>query len=191
MATKKGHTRKGHTKNSSQTVNALVRAEQAVKLRCANLSFQEIADTLKVPISTVYDDVSKAVALLKENIAADTGELRAFMLMQLDAMHKRWWPLAMGISMTPNTAPDKHALDRVLRIMDRKMKLLGLGDTEADPDEDTAARAMRDKAEIYKGMGVAALTRLFAERIKAPIVLQGRLIEHLPTAAQPPDTAGQ
>lgn len=175
------------TKNSPAVANGLVRTKSSLELRLAGLKFREIAEQTGLSISGAHAQVAKALEETRKDIAEKADELRALLLLQLDEMHRAWWPLAIGEEAEGNpVAPNKHALDRILRIMDRKMILLGLKDAAPGVDPLTAALAMREKAKAYESMGVAELSRLFAERIKSPIVIQG---EAKPIDS-PPDTAG-
>ena len=164
-------------KTSAQTANALIKSEQAVQLRCAGLSISSIATTLGIPKTTAFSAIERALALQKSTIAKDAEVLRAMMVMQLDELHKRWWPAAMGLKKRnapetePDPTPDRFALDRILKIMDRKMALVGLVDISIDPTNSAAQEALRAKTEAYKTMGIVELTRLFSEMVKSPLLL--------------------
>jgi len=164
-------------KTSAQAANALIKSEQAVQLRCAGLSIAAIGQALSIPKTSAWNAIDRALNLQKESIAKEAEVLRALMIMQLDELHRRWWPAAMGLKKKgaaitdPDPVPDRFALDRILKIMDRKMALLGLVDITIDPTNSAAQEALRAKTEAYKTMGIVELTRLFSEMVKSPVLL--------------------
>lgn len=185
--------RRGITgKNSKQTAEALIKSEQAVQLRAAGLSYESIAKQLGIPRSTAFDAVDRALNLKKNEVAKDAEGIRAAMLIQLDELHKRWWPAALGLRKLGETIdppPDRFALDRVLKIMDRRMALVGLVDITIDPTNFASLEAMRAKTESYKSMGIAELTKLFQEIVKSPVVMEKPVLtlEHKPQPSSPPE----
>jgi transcriptional regulator len=90
---------------------------EALALRRAGLSYREIADRLG------YHDCSGARKLVQTAIAEiieePAKEVLALEIQRLDAMVAAMWPGAVE-------ARDPEMLDRVLKIMDRRAKYLGL-----------------------------------------------------------------
>ncbi len=92
------------------------RWRRAVELRRAGLTYQRIADELGwKSISSAYDAVQGA---LRASIVEPAATVRALELERLDALLAGLWELAR------NGQTD--AIDRVLKVMDRRAKLLGL-----------------------------------------------------------------
>lgn len=89
---------------------------QALELRKAGVSFQAIADALG------YRSASGAFAAVKAALNATlrepASELRELELARLDALLLPFWRRAQG--------GDDKAVDRCLRIMERRARLLGL-----------------------------------------------------------------
>ena len=100
--------------NVQRQLEALERHVQALKMRAAGMEYHDIADALgyKTP-----DGAFKAVkrALMKA-IREPAEELRTLEVMRLDDMLKELWPQRHKPQYT----------DRILRIMERRAKLLGL-----------------------------------------------------------------
>lgn len=105
-----------HTSASHIGVEANERQRQALELRKAGVGFQSIADQLG------YKDHSGAYravrAALKKTLQEPADELRAIEVERMDQMLAGLWPKA--------TTGDTWAVDRVLKIMERRANLLGL-----------------------------------------------------------------
>ncbi len=121
-------------KNSSKAASKVDNQRIALDLRRAGHGYQSIADRLGVSVSTAHGYVSDAMAESRAQIEADAAEIKAEEISRLDGMLCGLWDLA--------TSGDVQAVDRVLRIMERRSKLLGLdapvrvghgGDADAPP----------------------------------------------------------
>lgn len=90
-------------------------ANKALELRKAGMTLQQISDVLGVAVSTIHKSIS--VALRKLNVEP-AEEYRTMDLQRLDALYLAAF----------RQAKDGHlgAIDRCLRIMERRAKLLGL-----------------------------------------------------------------
>jgi len=92
------------------------RAQQALTLRKAGGTWQAIADALG------YRDESgarKAVGRLLDRTDSElAAEYRALELARLEDLHRAWWPAALQ--------RDEKASNIVLRIHEKRVKLLGL-----------------------------------------------------------------
>ena len=126
---KKRNPRRGERKTSPRRITAKEKQAQALQMRKAGLTYQVIADKLK------YKDPSgaeKAVqAALRAIIQEPAEEYLQLELARLEAMLMALWP-KVG-------AGNVHAVDRVLKIMERRAKYLGLDapvkvDVEGDID---------------------------------------------------------
>ncbi len=100
--------------NVQRQLEALERQVQAVKMRTAGMEFHEIADALgyKTP-GGAFKAVKTA---LMKTIREPAEELRTLEVLRLDDMLKELWPHRHKPQYT----------DRILRIMERRAKLLGL-----------------------------------------------------------------
>lgn len=94
---------------------AAVRRAQAVQLRLAGRSFREIGSELGVTVSTAYALTEKG---LRDYAQPDADQLFLEVMAQLDALHARYWPSALR--------GDLDAFGAVMRIIDRKIRLVGL-----------------------------------------------------------------
>lgn len=97
-------------------VNALDRQLTALRLRRAGVPYADIAKELGY---AGRDGAHRAVkAALRKTLQEPADELRALELERLDALQMALWPRAQK--------GDKVAIDQVLKIMERRAKLLGL-----------------------------------------------------------------
>lgn len=119
---------------SPRSLVALQRQQQAVELRRSGRSYREIAHANGIGVTTAHRLISGAMAEARSAVAEDVVELRALELSRLDGLMVALWPKARQ--------GDLGAVDRVLRIMERRARLLGLdapvkvARTNAAGDED-------------------------------------------------------
>lgn len=103
-------------KTAPQMVDAALSQTEALRLRQSGATFQQIADRLG------YSDRSGAhravMAALKESVTEPNAEMRSLELSDLASLQDALWPSA--------NAGDQGAVDRVLKIMERRAKILGL-----------------------------------------------------------------
>jgi hypothetical protein len=93
-----------------------------LELRSAGLSFREIARELKVAPATAYKAVARGLAAVNAGCREQAQELRALEALRLDQLQAALWERA--------TDGDVRAIDRILRIMERRARLLGLDEPE-------------------------------------------------------------
>lgn len=103
---------------SPRSLVALQRQQQAVELRRAGRSYREIACQVGIGVASAHRLVGAAIAEARTTVQEDVVELRALELSRLDGLLGTLWPKARQ--------GDLQAVDRVLRIMERRAKLLGL-----------------------------------------------------------------
>jgi hypothetical protein len=103
-------------------VRAAQLQDRCLELRANGLSFREIARELKVAPATAYKAVARGLAAVNENCREEAQELRALEALRLDQMQAALWQQA--------TDGDVRAIDRILRIMERRARLLGLDEPE-------------------------------------------------------------
>jgi len=99
---------------------ALENKVKALELRRAGHGFREIAAKLDISVGRSHQLVTEALEDARTQVAAHTDELRSEELSRLDGMLQRLYPLATAAT------PDLQAVDRVLKCMERRARLLGL-----------------------------------------------------------------
>ncbi len=105
-------------KNSAAKARKVDAQGMALELRRAGHGYQEIANRLGCSLSTAHGYIKEAMAEARVQIDADAAELKAEEYSRLDGMLAALWDAAkLG---------DLQAIDRVLKIMERRAKLLGL-----------------------------------------------------------------
>lgn len=97
-----------------QNVAAAERRLTTLELRKAGLSLRQIAQRTGVSVSMAKKDLDRALAdlLAEQNTKAE--DWRALELERLEKMHVALWPKVV------NEAPNMAAVDRVLRIAERR-----------------------------------------------------------------------
>ena len=96
--------------------------EEAVRLRLAGLSYAQIGDRLGVTRQAAFAYVSSSLADLRAATAEAAEDVREMELARLDAM--------LVPMLEAAEAGQQTAVDRVLRIQERRAKLLGLDAAE-------------------------------------------------------------
>lgn len=126
-------------KAAAQTINILERREKALNLRRSGLSIREIAARLDSDPSTIHTDIKVMLeAAIKENV--DNAEaLRAMEIERLDRM-------MLAISPQVNNG-HLGAIDRAIRISERRSKLLGLD----MPIKTELSGSITSTVKAYKG----------------------------------------
>jgi hypothetical protein len=105
-------------RTNKATVRALARQKKALDLRLAGLSFTRIGAKIGITRQRAHQLVQKGLQETRSQIAAAGDEVRAEELARLDGMLEKFYPMA--------TKGDLQAGDRVLKIGERRAKLLGL-----------------------------------------------------------------
>jgi len=108
----------GANKNTAALTRKLQRQAQALELRRMGKGYVEIGAALGIGKSQAHRLVTAGLEDAREQIAASADELRAEEVSRLDGMLAGLWPTARKGVVT--------AVDRVLKIMERRAKLLGL-----------------------------------------------------------------
>lgn len=138
------------------------RRKIALELRQAGVTYRDIATMLSAKgfecsFTTAYNDVKAALDELLKQTLESAEHIRTMELKRLDAAMKALWPkIAKG---------NEAAIDRMLRIQDRRARYLGLdapakvestnfnveaGELETPDDEGGRLKAVRDKIESAK-----------------------------------------
>lgn len=112
---------------------SLQRRKEALELRFQGKSYEEIARHFGVKKPTIYQWIQNQLA---ETVRAPTDEMREFEVARLDKLLETRWERALD--------GDDEALDRVLKILDKRYRLLGL---EAPKRVDLRSLVMQISAE--------------------------------------------
>jgi hypothetical protein len=96
----------------------LQRQQAALELRRAGKGYLEIGNALGIGKSQAHRLVQAGLVEAKAQIATEASELKAEEISRLDAMLSGLWPDARK--------GQQGAVDRVLKIMERRARLLGL-----------------------------------------------------------------
>ena len=104
--------------SSSRRLLALQRRQEATRLRMAGLSFREIAQRVGVTPRRAWVMVQESLSEMRRDIEGNVAELRAMELARLDVAQAALWKRVL--------AGEDGAVSSLIRIMDRRAKLLGL-----------------------------------------------------------------
>ena len=89
-----------------------------LRLRKMGYDAQRISDELDIPLDRVSNIIKSALKKLSKDMKGAAEEIRSLELSRLDEMQSAIWDDCMGGKLT--------AIDRVLKIMERRSKLVGL-----------------------------------------------------------------
>lgn len=92
--------------------------QECVRLRLAGLTHRQIGAQLGVAPSSAYKRITHALAEINRQVSESADELRTLEACRLNELLNALWVRAIG--------GDEKAIDRVLRIMERRARLLGL-----------------------------------------------------------------
>lgn len=122
---------------SAYQLKAKQRQAEALELRKAGLTYEEIAKRIGYGSRTAaYNAVKRALTELAEETSASADRLRELENSRLDRLHTIAWQQAVE-------AKDLTAIDRAVRISERRAKLYGL-----DLNEKRQADAAQAQATI-------------------------------------------
>ncbi|MCG5495636.1 TetR family transcriptional regulator C-terminal domain-containing protein [Ectothiorhodospira variabilis] len=106
------------SKTSPKKMEVAWLRNEAVRLRREGASCGQIADHLQISRSRAHQLICEVLETLEGESITEGRQLRALEAERLDALQHGLWEAAVG--------GDMMAVDRVLRIMERRAKLLGL-----------------------------------------------------------------
>lgn len=130
-------------KASPRRALAQERRKKAFDLRKAGANYQQIGDALGMSRQGVRKTVEAAIDQLDEDVRDAAIHYRALQLERLERMHFGLWTRAIN--------GDDNAVDRIVKIMDRQAKLLGLDSpSKFAPTDPTGEHE-------YKGGGLSSL----------------------------------
>lgn len=108
---------------SSKNCNLLERKRQAFELRKRGLSYRAIGDAMGMSYNAAHQYVKEAYQMLLVEVMDTAEELRQIELDRLDAIQDAIW--------TDCETGDKAAISTMLKVMERRSKLLGLDTVQA------------------------------------------------------------
>lgn len=120
-------------KTDMERVKMEARREQVFNMRRNGASFREIARALNTTEATTHRDYTAVMQRVIENNNDSADAHRQLELTRLDALLVRLHPLVMPSpekSGEPVPPPNLKAVDRYLRVLDMRVKLLGLNAPE-------------------------------------------------------------
>ena len=106
------------SKTSERKTTAAERKRQALDFRMAGMTFQQIGDKLGITKQAAHTLVVAAMDETREKIAESAHQVIAMELERLDSLWRTVYPQAKQGNLG--------AIDRSLRIMERRARLLGL-----------------------------------------------------------------
>jgi DNA-binding CsgD family transcriptional regulator len=106
------------SKTSARRLTYAERKLQALELRKGGATFQQIGDALGISKQNAHKHVMTALTAMNEQIAEEASVMRTLELERLD---KLWFAMYRQA-----TQGNQGAVDRCIRIMERRAKLLGL-----------------------------------------------------------------
>lgn len=154
-------------KSQAAAIEREARRSQALQYRRAGLSIREIASRLNCNHQTVHNDITHALQAAIDENTHSADKLRALELDRLDRMLLGLAPL---IYPAGNAPVDLKAMDRAIRIVEQRAKLLGLYAPQLMDIklswEDQAIEDIRRGVVTYPALAEAfdesTATRLFA-----------------------------
>lgn len=145
--------------NSSAKATKLERQRQALEYRRMAFGYAEIAERIGISTTQAFRLVREAMQDARTQIEAEASEMKAEEISRLDGMMRGLWP---------DARKGQHgAVDRVLKIMERRAKLLGLDapvklaqtNKEGDEDRDPTSYVV----PVPPGMELQAWLATFAQ----------------------------
>lgn len=106
-------------------MTAVEKRARAVNLRKSGMTYEEIGHSMGVTKQAAHKLVMKELKRLAELHHESANELRALELARLDDINKVLYGKISGDS-NENKPPDLASIDRYLKLMERRAKLLGL-----------------------------------------------------------------
>ena len=109
---------KAESKTSRRRCDMAVRRHMALRLRQQGKSYREIASELGISRATAHKYVTATLELLNQKAEGEAAELRRLEFLRLDSLFE--------VVYTKAAKGDLRAVDRCLRVMERRAKLAGL-----------------------------------------------------------------
>ncbi len=139
--------------NPGKKEQAAERRVKSLELRKAGLGYRQIGEQLDVSEAQACRDVQRALADLAEMEQDHAREYRQLELERLDALLSPLWLRARGRRIqhddgtVEDVPPDYAAVDRVMRLMEARRRLLGLDVQPEDKDHEVIVRVVHEARE--------------------------------------------
>ncbi len=139
--------------NPGQSEIAAERRIRSLELRKAGLSYRQIGDQLGVSEMQAWRDVKGALEGLAKLEQGHARELRQLEVERIDALITALWVRARGRRIqhddgtVEDVPPDYAAVDRVMRLMEARRRLLGLDVQPEDKDHEVIVRVVHEARE--------------------------------------------
>jgi hypothetical protein len=148
------------SKTSARRVEAEERRAKALALRKSGLTYRQIANAIGVTEGRAWQIVTGELARLAKQSAESADQIRTLELARLDQALTRVLPILNDATDDPPEHKGRSrremtllAVDRLIKIMDRRAKYLGL---DSAPEGDDLADRLLDRYED-------ALAKVYAE----------------------------
>ncbi len=115
------------SRTSARKLTALERERESLALRMAGYTYEQIGDKLGITRQGAYAAVVRALKKLREKVLEDAEQLRSLELRRLDSLFLSMYQQA--------EEGDQGAVDRCLRIMERRSRLMGLDIIQKETEE--------------------------------------------------------
>jgi len=132
----------GRSKVDNRIVRGRQREIESLELRKAGLTYRQIGERLGITEQGAHAAVMRALRRLNERITEAAEEVRRLELERLDRLLLALWPQA--------AKGNQGAVDRVLRIMERRARLLGLDAPKGVDVTSGGAPLSEHKIILYK-----------------------------------------
>ena len=146
--------------NSKRRSKTAERSKQAVNLRIAGATFEQIGERLEISTPSAFGLVSRALLKTRAATAESAETLRQMELTRLDAMQTAIWADAMK--------GDEQKIDRLLKIQARRAALLGLdAPTKVAPTDPTGERGYEALTDAERAARLASILEAARTRLEA------------------------
>lgn len=125
------------------------RSVEALKLRLSGLTFRDIAESLEMSVGAVHEAIDRRMEHMADEPAAELLKLER---VRLDRLLEAAWPGAMN--------GDPKRIDSVLRIMERRAKLLGLDAAFVVEHRPAVKPGSLEELEQRRDMAMVAIAEL-------------------------------
>ena len=118
-------------KANKDSVQSKARQDEAIALRITGLSYSKISEQIGISKTQAYNLVTAGLEEISKNVTDKAEALRTLEVARMDEMLAALWPTIVDGG---DNGPNSMNVDKVLKIMERRTKLLGL-DLQADNDD--------------------------------------------------------
>jgi transposase-like protein len=140
----------GLAKTDRRRIRAEERRQKALRLRMAGASLEEVGRHVGVSRQAAHKLVSQALARLGKETAATAESYRTLELLRLDKMTFKAWEI-MNSSDSPAFLV-LQAISTLIRIAERRARLLGLNDLPPPPPPDVKVDTSAYFVPLFKEM---------------------------------------